>query len=251
LSRQGWANVARTVAGVLVLTMMVELIGRSEIFGQSWPPLSRVAEEYGNADTRSTLSYAFGASIPEAVQGLAWGFAIGFLLAAIGCLLPRMDIGLSSAAAAIHAIPIIVIAPVLVSTVDREHVPMYMAVLASMFVAYVAAHRGLHSARIAHEDVFTALGAHGFARLARLRVMAAVPLLLEGLRLSFTAAMLGAVLGEWFGSSRGVGVVLVTSMQNGNVELLWAAALATSLVTLAGYGAVLLVELPARKRFLG
>src|SRR2546429_7093112 len=38
----------------------------------------------------------------------------------------------------------------------------------------------------------------------------------------------GAVIGEWFGARRGIGVLLVSSMQNLQVEQLWAAALAAA-----------------------
>jgi ABC-type nitrate/sulfonate/bicarbonate transport system permease component len=55
------------------------------------------------------------------------------------------------------------------------------------------------------------------------------------------AAVLGAVIGEWFGARRGIGVLLVSSMQNLQVEQLWAAALTAAAVSLLAY--VLLVAL--------
>ncbi|WP_412517432.1 ABC transporter permease subunit [Actinomadura madurae] len=240
-----------TVLGVVILAGIDEWIGRSQVFGDSWPPLSTVLRQYGSETTRSSLSYAFEATIPAALKGLVLGMVIGVLLAGAGSLLLILEDGLASAAAAVHAIPIIVVAPVLVSTTDRSDIPMYLAALSSLFVAYVSVERGLHSSRPAHEDVFTALGAGQVRRLLHLRALAAIPLTLEGLRLAFTASMLGAVLGEWFGSPRGVGVLLVSSMQSGDSVLLWTAALTTSLITLVGYGVILVAEVPARRRFLG
>jgi NitT/TauT family transport system permease protein len=74
--------------------------------------------------------------------------------------------------------------------------------------------------------------------------------LLDGLTLAAPAAVLGAVIGEWFGAPRGLGILLVSSMQNFQIELLWAAALTSALVSLAAYLVLTGLRSLATGRFL-
>ena len=70
----------------------------------------------------------------------------------------------------------------------------------------------------------------------RLQLPAAIPGMADGLRLAAPAAILGAVLGEWFGAPRGLGVLIVSAMQNYQIELLWAAALLAALMSMIAFG---------------
>ena len=45
------------------------------------------------------------------------------------------------------------------------------------------------------------------------------------------------MLGEWFGAPRGIGVLIVSAMQNYQIELLWAAALLSAVLSMLTYGA--------------
>jgi NitT/TauT family transport system permease protein len=60
-----------------------------------------------------------------------------------------------------------------------------------------------------------------------------LPHVVDGFRLAAPAAVLGAIFGEWFGAEKGLGAVLVSSMQNFQVRLLWAAALLSTLISIA------------------
>jgi ABC-type nitrate/sulfonate/bicarbonate transport system permease component len=83
--------------------------------------------------------------------------------------------------------------------------------------------------------VFAVLGAGRSTTLLRLLLPAGLPLIVDGLTLAAPAAVLGAVIGEWFGARRGVGVLLVSAMQNVQIPLLWAAALAAAALSLLAY----------------
>src|SRR5690606_1434878 len=125
----------------------------------------------------------------------------------------------------LHAMPVIALAPLFIVTLGRERTPVAIAALAAGFAMFVAATAAVESAKPAHHDVFTALGTGRVRRFVSLQLPAALPGLADGLRLAAPAAILGAVLGEWFGAPRGLGVLIVSAMQNFQIELLWAAAL--------------------------
>ena len=55
------------------------------------------------------------------------------------------------------------------------------------------------------------------------------------MKLAAPAAIAGAVFGEWYGAERGLGVLLITSMQGARPDRLWAAALLCSVCGLLAY----------------
>ncbi len=63
----------------------------------------------------------------------------------------------------------------------------------------------------------------------RLRAPRSVPLLFASLRISATTSVIGAIVGEWIGSDRGLGAVIIQSTFNYQAERLFAAVLLASL----------------------
>ena len=77
----------------------------------------------------------------------------------------------------------------------------------------------------------------------------ALPSLVDGLKLGASSAVLGAILGEWFGAPAGLGVLIVSSMQNFQVNLLWSAAFLGTAMSAVGYFALVLVQQKLLPRF--
>jgi NitT/TauT family transport system permease protein len=82
-----------------------------------------------------------------------------------------------------------------------------------------------------------------------LEVPAALPSFLGGVKVAITAAMVGAVVGEWFGAPTGLGIVILNTMQNFEVPLMWAAVLVVTAISLSGYGLAHIAEQMAARRF--
>ena len=110
------------------------------------------------------------------------------------------------------------------------------------FTILVAAGAGFHSGSQSTHDVFSVLGSSKVTRFRLLQVPNAIPNLIDGLRVAAPAAVSGAVLGEWFGSERGLGVLLLNSMRNFRIEQLWAVAIVLVLLAGGAYVALGLVE---------
>jgi len=227
-----------TTAGVVVLLVAAEVLGRTGVLGPSWPPLSDVVTYLGEPARRETVLRAASATVASAGRGLLAGVLAAAAAAAVGLLLPPLRPGLDRLAAILHAVPVIALAPLLITTVGREQTPTVVAGLGAGFVMFVAFSSGLGPAGRAstHDDVFTALGANRWRRLLRLQLPGAVPTVLDGLTLAAPAAVLGATIGEWFGAPRGLGVLIVSAMQNFQTTLLWSAAGCATLLSLAAYG---------------
>ncbi len=79
--------------------------------------------------------------------------------------------------------------------------------------------------------------------LTTLEIPAALPSILGGLRVGVTLAVVGAIVGEWAGADRGLGVLI--NLARGSmfdIPLMFATLLTIALVGIALYLAVILVE---------
>jgi NitT/TauT family transport system permease protein len=72
---------------------------------------------------------------------------------------------------------------------------------------------------------------------------------MNGLKVSVTAAMIGAIVGEWFGAPTGLGVVILNTLENFQVPLMWAAILVVASISLSAYGLLTLAQRWAERRF--
>jgi ABC-type nitrate/sulfonate/bicarbonate transport system permease component len=107
----------------------------------------------------------------------------------------------------------------------------------------------LNSASRTDQDLFAVLGASAILRLWRLELPAALPTIASGARLSVAAALIGAILGEWFGAPHGLGLIIIGAMQNFQIPLLWSAVLLIAAASILVYGLATLVEKAAYRRF--
>ncbi|WP_459615998.1 ABC transporter permease [Bordetella sp. 2513F-2] len=101
---------------------------------------------------------------------------------------------------------------------------------------------GLEAVDKRQEDLLRSFGATRWQLLWRLQLPAALPQVFVALRLACTLSLLGAIAGEWFGDTVGLGVLLLQAMYNENVVAMWAAILACGLLGTAFYALVTWIE---------
>jgi ABC-type nitrate/sulfonate/bicarbonate transport system permease component len=235
--------------GLIALGVAWEILGRLAVLGDSWPPVSAILRTLLDPERHRLFRGALVTTVGEAARGYAIGIVIAFGLGLVAVLLPVLRGGLDRLAALLNAVPVIALGPVLISTMPRAQVPVALAALAVFFTTFVATTAGFGAASALHHDVFSVLGAPRPARFRLLQLPASLPVLCTGLKLGAPAAVLGAILGEWFGTEHGIGPILVAAMQNYQIELLWATALLGAGLSMLAYGALSLLERAAEHRF--
>ena len=99
--------------------------------------------------------------------------------------------------------------------------------------------RGVDKAQIA---LLRSFGAGDGMVMRRLLLPAALPQIFVALRLGASLSLVGAIVGEWFGDTTGVGVLLLQAMYGENVVGLWAAILCAGVLGTGLYGAVAAAE---------
>ena len=217
---------------MLVIFAGWEAVGSFRLAGLSWPPLTAVL--YLADSTRTPLFVrAVDATLAAVAIGYAFGCVVGLALAMITHVMSVLRPGTDRAMAVIHAIPSIALGPLFIVLLSRDATPVAIASLNVLFALYVAGISGLASASKAHLDVMHALGAP----------------LVRQLLLAVPAALIGDIIGEWFGAPRGLGLLIVSAMQNFQILLLWSTVLLTALVSLTLFGALTLLERLVYERF--
>lgn len=243
------ANVLQYLVGAAILLLAWQLLGATNAFGQTLPSLSAVVSSMASAGERPILLPAMGSTVLSALFGLLIGGGCALVAAGLRQTLRLGRDGIDRGAATVHAIPAIGVAPVLALAVGRSATPMALAALATFFPVYISSSAALAAALPAHHDLFSVLGSSRWQRFARLQIPAATPGLLDALRLGAPGAVLGAVLGEWFGAPRGLGLVIISSAQNYQIVQMWAASLITTLLSLAAFATASGLQLLAKRRF--
>jgi NitT/TauT family transport system permease protein len=229
-------------AGLLVFTLAWEMAGRQKLLGASWPPLSQVLAALTAQTNLGLFERALSATLSEASLGYVIGIALATLFAMLCMIVPQLFAPIYRLSAILSAIPVVAVAGLFVSVLPRDTVPVVVSILAVYFTTFVAVLAGLRGGNPVHHDLLAVLGASRWTLFARLEAPSALPAFVDGLKLGAPAAMLGAIIGEWFGAERGLGPLLVSAMQNYRIDIMWSAALLGAAVSLALYGLLALLE---------
>jgi NitT/TauT family transport system permease protein len=243
------SQIALIVAVQLCLLAGWEVLARSGTLGLSVPALSRVLHVYTQPRFEGLLYRSAMATGKSALTGLLVGIAIGVVTALVAHLLPPLRPGLDRLAVTLNAIPAIALGPIFILMVSRELTPALLATIPVSFLIYIAVSSGLRTASTGLGRMMTTFGAGRLKRLFYLEIPSALPSFLGGVKVSMTAAMIGAIVGEWFGAPTGLGIVILNTMQNFEIPLMWAAVLLVAWLALTGYGIAHLLERFVARRF--
>ncbi|WP_417249498.1 ABC transporter permease [Celeribacter sp.] len=242
-------RVAPAVAGVAMFFALWEVVGAYRLAGLTWPRLTTVLAYIADTSHHALLGRAAASSFASVAWGYGLGTMIGLSFALVVRVFAPSRAGVDRFVALVHATPPIALAPVFMILLSPDAVPVAIAALAVGYLSYVAATSGLESTSRAHHDLFSVLGSRSVTRFARLELPSALPAIVSGQKLAVPVAFMGAIVGEWFGASRGLGLLMISAMQNFQIPLLWAAVLITTVTSLVLYGLLGLIETYVLRRF--
>jgi NitT/TauT family transport system permease protein len=235
--------------GIAIFLAGWEVIGQKRLLGMSWPPLSEVLATLTNPSRQLLFQRSLGATLEALGVGYAIGVAAGLLGATAAHLAPALRPGLDRTSAVVHAIPSIALAPMFILLLGRGATPTGLAALHAFFILYVSTFSGLAAAPQSLRDLVTVLGGGRATGFWRVELPAALPTIASGLRLAVPSSLIGVIIGEWFGSPRGLGVLVINAMQNFQIPLLWSAVVLAVLTSLILYGFLGLLQRAAEARF--
>lgn len=194
--------------------------------------------------------YARNASVTltEAFIGYLWGNGVALALAAVVIVVPRLESLVMQIAIISYCIPIVAIGPIarIVIGVPDSGEPagtaIFLSALLVVFTTLIGTLLGLRSADRASLDIVSVYGGGRWQQLVKVRLFAALPSVLNALKIGAPASFLGAIIGEYLGGvDVGIGPALVNAQQGLFVPRAWAIALIVGLISGAGYALIAVI----------
>jgi putative hydroxymethylpyrimidine transport system permease protein len=180
-----------------------------------------------------------GITLVEILLGLLGGVLIGSLSALAMALLPPLQPWLLPLLVLGQTIPVFALAPLLVLWFGYGLASkVAMAILIIYFPVTAALFDGLRRTEPGWLDLARTMGATRLRMLLRVRLPAALPAFGSGLRVATAVAPIGAVVGEWVGSSGGLGYLMLQANARLQIEVMFAALIVLMAMALLLYVAV-------------
>ena len=143
----------------------------------------------------------------------------------------------------LNALPKLALAPVLVILFGIGFgSKVVLAFLMTVVVAALSALGGVRAVDPALESLLVSLGAKRRQVFTHLVVPTAMPWIISGLRVNIALSMAGAIVGEFIASDRGLGRMVVYAGTTFDLKLVWVGVVALSLLSVAMYAGVVLLE---------
>jgi len=182
--------------------------------------------------------------VKGALPGYAMGCSAGILLGILADRFGFLQRGLLPVGNFMAALPIVGTAPIFVMWFgfgwQSKAAVVFTMVFFPMLVNTVA---GLKEASAAQRDLMRTYAAGPAATLRKLKLPAAMPFVFNGLKISSTLALIGAIVAEFFGSPIvGMGFRISTSVGQLALDMVWAEIAVAALAGSLFYGAVALAE---------
>ena len=178
-------------------------------------------------------------TLVEILAGLILGILFGSATAIILSLSQAMRFWLLPILVVTQTLPVFAIAPILVLWLGYDMASkIAMATLIIFFPVTVSLLDGLRSVKQDYLDLAKTMNATPLSILQFLSIPNALPSFASGVRVATSVAPIGAIVGEWVGSSQGLGYLMLHANGRMQTDLMFAALLILSVLALSIYFSV-------------
>jgi putative hydroxymethylpyrimidine transport system permease protein len=236
----------RTYAGAIALTLAVIGIWQLAVWLGNVPEYLLPSPSAIVADLKTdwvVLNPALWVTLREVLIGFVIATVTGIGLAVLLHLFGPLRRAMYPILIGSQTIPVVVLAPILVIMLGYGIMPKLVIVALICFFPIVV--NGLDGLRAVDDDFITmmyTLDANRWAIFRRVEFPGALPSIFSGMRIAATFASIGAVFGEWAGSSAGLGYVMLEATPNLLTSRIFAAILLLTVISLVLFGLVSLIE---------
>ena len=196
-------------------------------------------------DERHQLMRGAWITFKEAVLGFVLGSGVAVVSALALARWRPLGSALMPYMIAANAIPIIAFAPITNAWfgILSPWSKVTIAAVLCFFPVLVNTLRGLTSVNPESLELMRSYAATERSVFRRVRIPTSLPFLFPALKVGSVLAMIGAVVGDYFGgSTQALGVVILSAVALSRYELAWAAILVASILGIAFYAAISAVE---------
>jgi NitT/TauT family transport system permease protein len=239
----GAGRVTSVLLSVAVLAILWECgVRLFKVSPYYLPPLSAVAAAL--AENPGSFLLASWHTLSETIIGYLAGVLVGVLGGALFFQVRLLREMFFPLVVLSQTVPVIAFGAIIVMVMGNSlAAKAVIAFYLTFFPVTVNTLAGLSTVKPEQAAVLKSFGASEGQLFWKLRLPAALPQIFIALRLGATFALIGAIVGEWFGDTLGLGVTLINAMYNENVVVLWATILCCAIL---GSGLYALVDLVGR-----
>ncbi|MBN2980858.1 ABC transporter permease [Cohnella algarum] len=196
------------------------------------PAPSDVVQVIG-ADLLSNM----GVTMFEALLGFLLANVLGFVTAVIFVHSRPVEKGMFPLAIALKTTPVVALAPLLVIWLGTGY---WSKVAASMIICFfpilVNSVKGLKAVEHEAWELFTAYKGSRWEIFWKLRLPNSLPYVMSALKISSSLAIVGAIVGEFVGASKGLGYMVLVSSYHLDTPVMFSAIAAAAVCGLILFG---------------
>lgn len=179
----------------------------------------------------------------EAITGFLIGNFTAIVLATIFVHNKSLEDAFFPIVVLINTIPVVAKAPILVLLLGNGMEPkIAIAALICFFPTLVNMVRGLESVNPQAMELMRVLSASKTEIFFKLRLQNSLPYLFSALKIAASTAVIGAIVGEWIGSTVGVGALIIQSMYAFDSAMLYATVIVGSTFSVLFFLVISLIE---------
>ncbi len=239
-----WGNALAPVIAVAALIgiwKLAILVGGYQPF--LLPPPETVARAFWDALRDGILWPHLRTTLIEAGYGALLGIAVAVLLGYVIVHVPLLDRALAPLIAASQALPIVAVAPIIILWFGTGLLPKVLICALIVFfpvlVTWTVGLRGIDPDLIGAASI---AGANRWQMLRYVEIPLSLPSLFGGMRIAFTLAVTGAVIGEFVTAKQGLGYLLKQAEFLYDTPLKFVALFCLMAIAAIGYGLIALAE---------
>lgn len=175
----------------------------------------------------------------EAVVGIVIALVLATILGVAMDRFPVVRQGLYPVLVVTQTVPMIVLAPILIIYMGFGAAPKILTVvLMCFFPVAVSFSDGLSQVDEEYVHLVRSYGTGKWGAYRLVKIPAAIPALLSGLKVAATYSISGAVVGEWIGSQRGLGYYLLRVKNGYMLDKVFACVLVIIFLSLCMNGVI-------------
>jgi NitT/TauT family transport system permease protein len=184
-----------------------------------------------------------GVTLIEVLGGLVIGAALAIVLGYALAKSHLLDSILSPIIVASQAVPIVAVAPLLAIWFGYGLTPKIVtSILIVFFPILINVVTGLRSIEPNLRDLMRSLQANRRQMFWKLEVPSALPMILSGFKVGATLSVIGAIVGEFVNSDKGLGFLIKQGNGEYNTARTFVALIALVALALMMYGSVVIIE---------
>lgn len=237
-------------ARLLAAALGLVLLGLWELLVRQWglsalvlPAPSAIAASLWTGLATGYFWPHIWATLQALLLGLAAGSAIGLLAGMALAESELLERVLKPYVVVSQVVPKLALAPLFVLWFGFGMLPtVLITALICFFPLMENTLTGLRQVDAQRLQLFRMLGATRLQTLLRLKLPTGLPAILAGLRVAVVLALVGAVVAEFMGASRGLGAVVIAAQGMMDTTLMFAALVLIAAMGLLLYQACLVLE---------